>query len=705
MTNLSNVTNLTYDIDLQNCEGNYEVQITKSLFNPKFQKKELYDVVEMIEKGAFEAPISKLRSLEKGSEQYDHIKVNLPVIYPSCEFKSNSTRDEEIANYHPIVQLDYDGIEDEYQLETYKQIISNKPFTQTCFISPSGKGLKVFVKVNYTISNKEDYVRAFNAVRKHYDDALTFNSDEVIHNPNRACFLSYDPEVYFNCNPEPFRVNTSYVPRPEKAWELTKNRREYKEGKRNDFLILFANNANRGGVPIDKTIDYALIKALGLSEKEIISTVKSAYKNVEQFGQFAPKPVSTLSSLTSLSHSVQKKTIPDKFYSALPESIKTPVMLYEGRERDYFTLSLLSLLGATLQNNVRGRYNKSISHCNLYTMIVAPPASGKGVMNDAKHLFSAIEKQQREVCKTFSIPGNISAAMLIEMMSVNQGTGILCETEADTITNALNQDWGGFSDILRKGFHYEEVSYARKGEEEKIKIDKTNLSALITCTPGQVSRLMKEQSDGLYSRFMFYHSDELTDFEIDVPNYDEEEPQEKLNKYKSIYRNVFDHFNEYPLEIRMEADLWKLLSKHFYKKQTEFRAYDNLTTEDVVKRAGLICFRVAMILTALDSFDSDAKDDFVFVKRESLEASITLIDYLLNHNLKVLDLVPVSQAHKTDSRISKLEYLDLLEDVFTAGDLIKKVGESQRQVYRYIENWINNGVIEKISKGKYKKRK
>ena len=66
MTNLSNVTNLTYDIDLQNCEGNYEVQITKSLFNPKFQKKELYDVVEMIEKGAFEAPISKLRSFEKG---------------------------------------------------------------------------------------------------------------------------------------------------------------------------------------------------------------------------------------------------------------------------------------------------------------------------------------------------------------------------------------------------------------------------------------------------------------------------------------------------------------------------------------------------------------------------------------------------------------------------------------------------------------
>ena len=60
MTNLSNMTNLTYDIDLQNCEGNYEVQLTKSLFNPKFEKKELSDVVEMIEQGALQPPKHQL---------------------------------------------------------------------------------------------------------------------------------------------------------------------------------------------------------------------------------------------------------------------------------------------------------------------------------------------------------------------------------------------------------------------------------------------------------------------------------------------------------------------------------------------------------------------------------------------------------------------------------------------------------------------
>ena len=69
MTNLSNMTNLTYDIDLQNCEGNYEVQLTKSLFNPKFEKKELSDVVEMIEQGALQPPKHQLPLLYNVKEQ------------------------------------------------------------------------------------------------------------------------------------------------------------------------------------------------------------------------------------------------------------------------------------------------------------------------------------------------------------------------------------------------------------------------------------------------------------------------------------------------------------------------------------------------------------------------------------------------------------------------------------------------------------
>ena len=72
VTNLPNLTTLSYDIDLQKCEGKYEVQLTKSLFKPKFEKKELSDVVEMIEQGALQASINKLRSLNKDTDKNSH---------------------------------------------------------------------------------------------------------------------------------------------------------------------------------------------------------------------------------------------------------------------------------------------------------------------------------------------------------------------------------------------------------------------------------------------------------------------------------------------------------------------------------------------------------------------------------------------------------------------------------------------------------
>ena len=110
-----------------------------------------------------------------------------------------------------------------------------------------------------------------------------------------------------------------------------------------------------------------------------------------------------------------------------------------------------------------------------------------------------------------------------------------------------------------------------------------------------------------------------------------------------------------------------------------------------------------MLLTAIDCYDNNLKDDNVFVKKEHLEASIALIDYLLDHNIKVLNLVPNTSSKSNHKSIPKQEYLGLLDNIFSPDDFVKKVGESQRQVYRYIDDWLNAGVVVKLSKGKYKK--
>ena len=52
----------------------------------------------------------------------------------------------------------------------------------------------------------------------------------------------------------------------------------------------------------------------------------------------------------------------------------------------------------------------------------------------------------------------------------------MMETEGDTLTNTLLSDHGNYSDVLRKSFHNEPVSYLRRTNHEKNK--KTTASAV-----------------------------------------------------------------------------------------------------------------------------------------------------------------------------------------------------------------------------------
>jgi hypothetical protein len=94
--------------------------------------------------------------------------------------------------------------------------------------------------------------------------------------------------------------------------------------------------------------------------------------------------------------------------------------------------------------------------------------------------------------------------MVIKHLRDGGGTGIMCETEADTLGNVLKQDWGGYSDLLRKVFHFEKISYSRKGSNEFFEIDQPRLSVAISGTPNQILKLIPSVEDGLFSRFLFY---------------------------------------------------------------------------------------------------------------------------------------------------------------------------------------------------------
>ena len=73
--------------------------------------------------------------------------------------------------------------------------------------------------------------------------------------------------------------------------------------------------------------------------------------------------------------------------------------------------------------------------------------------------------------------------MIHKHLEFNEGSGCICESEADTITNALKQEWGGFNDVLRKAFHNETILSSRRAYFEYTKIEAPKLSLSITGTP------------------------------------------------------------------------------------------------------------------------------------------------------------------------------------------------------------------------------
>jgi hypothetical protein len=78
------------------------------------------------------------------------------------------------------------------------------------FISPSGTGVKAVFRVAGDLG---DHVNSFAAVRAYLQDSYGIEAefDTQCKNPERLCYVSYDPEAFLAENPEPLTVTQDSV--------------------------------------------------------------------------------------------------------------------------------------------------------------------------------------------------------------------------------------------------------------------------------------------------------------------------------------------------------------------------------------------------------------------------------------------------------------------------------------------------------------
>ena len=708
------------------------INFLNSVKGLQFKKVEVQKVLQQIQKGHWKKQINDMRyHVKNGNEnEAEEIKSNLPCMTISATFKERRKKDY-LESYTGLLHLDYDKLENAEEVKT--NLISI-PYTYSAFISPSGNGVKVLVKSDNAMSSHEV---AFNSLREYYDKIVSVESDSSVKDITRLCFMSYDPDLYLNETSEVFKYKTSTLNQIDLSlvWSYTSRKHEFVVGNRNNYVYSFACNANRYGVDISDTYNYAYSYSdASFSQNEIETTIKSAYENnVNENGSARQIAISAKDEVVEVVVD-SSPMIPEYIYEALPETLRDACNVFNGRKRDVFLTSALSVISGGL-HNVYGLYDKERVFPNLYSFVIAPPASGKGSMKFAKQLgdcfhdllFNQSKEELKEYKKAkrlfdrklkkaktdeqlealiepekpkssmFFIPADTSSAMMIKHLEDNDGMGCICETEADTLTNTLKQDWGSYSDVLRKGFHAEIISKSRMTDLDYSEIKEPKFSVAITGTPNQLDALITSIQDGLFSRFIFYSFSAKQKWRS---TYTEAITVSNNDIFKGFSADLCDKFRSNNIQkFVMTRKQGMQLDEVF----SEALGHNSILYSDdvsgIIYRLGLMTFKIAMTLAALRSDDPEITcSDLEF------KTSLDLVEKVyLRHSIDILNKI-----NKDSKRLNKTQN-ELLNWMKSQGELkrrdvwnkAKTMDIKERTLADILRRFLDLDLIKKVNHGVY----
>lgn len=303
-------------------------------FSKVIENKPVTLVLEAIKDGTYKKQVEDLRLYlqQENKEEYDLKKKSLPAFTPAGQF-SHGRKLKHLVEYTSFLVLDLDKIEVQ-KLQECKTLASKDSNTFAAFISPSGNGLKILVKLQNSQIDK--HKQAFKEVKAYYEQLLKVKVDESGSDITRLCFMSWDEDLYLNDSAEAFPIiqnglniadNETELPSNrlsgvakdknlgrsaliieeftseaiyQKCVELTNRKQSFSEGSRNAFVYQLACNLNRQGLAQEQALSF-ITSDYNYNDQEVLASVKSAFSNTNEFG--AAKQQKMLNSATKTNQS------------------------------------------------------------------------------------------------------------------------------------------------------------------------------------------------------------------------------------------------------------------------------------------------------------------------------------------------------------------------------------------------------------------
>lgn len=111
-------------------------------------------ILDRIKTGSSKELVKEIRS-QRDKEFRNRLKQNLPAVCFSGMFTKRS--DDSITEHSGLICLDFDGYKTKKDMIEEKERISKNKYTMSVFVSPSGLGLKVLVKIPQEPENHKAY--------------------------------------------------------------------------------------------------------------------------------------------------------------------------------------------------------------------------------------------------------------------------------------------------------------------------------------------------------------------------------------------------------------------------------------------------------------------------------------------------------------------------------------------------------------------
>ena len=152
-------------------------------------------------------------------EERDRLKLSLFVVMWQGIFTRKNNNG--CVSLSSLVCIDLDH-QTEDDMNRIRQALLWWPNVLAFFRSPSGDGLKVIVRTdNYRIA---DYGNCYRQVEQLFIDAFGIKPDKLCEDLSHPCFISYDPDMYYNPNAQPWHyVYDPAFNKPDKQSKSTQN--------------------------------------------------------------------------------------------------------------------------------------------------------------------------------------------------------------------------------------------------------------------------------------------------------------------------------------------------------------------------------------------------------------------------------------------------------------------------------------------------